>query len=31
MVIAEDPYFTRLTGGKRVKEIPEIQKYLEAP
>jgi len=31
MVIAEDPYFTRLLGGRRVKEIPDIQKYLETP
>ncbi len=29
MVLAEDPYFTRLLGGRRVKEIPDIAKYLE--
>jgi hypothetical protein len=26
--IEEDPYFARLNGGRRVKEIPELKKYL---
>lgn len=28
---AEDPYFERLNGGRRVKEIPDITKFLPAP
>lgn len=28
--LAEDPYFERLNGGRRVKEIPDIRKYLDA-
>jgi len=27
--IEEDPYFARLNGGRRVKEIPDIAKFLE--
>ena len=27
--IEEDPYFARLNGGRRVKEIPDVKKYLE--
>ena len=26
--LEEDPYFVRLNGGRRVKEIPDIRKYL---
>jgi hypothetical protein len=29
--LAVDPYFERRNGGRRVKEIPDIAKYLEAP
>ncbi|MEO7600130.1 MAG: hypothetical protein ABIV50_14435 [Opitutus sp.] len=28
--IAEDPYFERLNGGRRVKELPDIRKFLSA-
>jgi hypothetical protein len=27
----EDPYFVRRTGGRRLKEIPDIAKFLNAP
>ena len=26
--VAEDPYFERLNGGRRVKEIPDVKKFL---
>ena len=26
--VAEDPYFARLNGGRRVKEIPDVKKFL---
>jgi hypothetical protein len=28
--VAEDPYFERLNGGRRVKEIPDVRKFLPA-
>ena len=28
--VAEDPYFARLNGGRRVKEIPDVKKFLPA-
>jgi hypothetical protein len=28
--IAEDPYFERLNGGRRAKEIPDIKRFLDA-
>ena len=28
--VAEDPYFERLNGGRRVKEIPDVRKFLDA-
>lgn len=28
--VAEDPYFERLNGGRRVKEVPDLKKYLPA-
>jgi len=28
--IEEDPYFVRLNGGRRVKEVPDVRKYLPA-
>ena len=30
MVLAEDPYFARRPGGRRVKEIPDIARFLDA-
>jgi hypothetical protein len=30
MVPAEDPYFARRPGGRRVKEIPDVAKFLDA-
>lgn len=30
VVPEEDPYFARLNGGRRIKELPDIRKYLPA-